>query len=225
MTSKKPLGLRPVLLVAAALAAGAIVGAAAVYVKGMGSGNGRAVQADLTTPTGAECPITPVRKAALAAAAKGEVAAMAVADPPRQLDVLSFKGPDGKDRSLSDFSNKRLLLNIWATWCFPCREEMPALDRLQKAKGGNDFEVVAINIDTGGDEKPKTFLSETGIKSLGYYRDSSMGVFNALKKEGLAMGLPVTLLIDEKGCVLGSMNGPAKWDSADAAALIEAAAK
>lgn len=224
MTSKKPFGLRPVLLVAAALAAGAIVGSAAVYVKGMGSGNGFA-PAEKTAGLGAECPIAPARKTALAASAKGEVAAMTIAETPRMLDGLSFKGADGRDRSLKDFGGKTVLMNIWATWCFPCREEMPALDRLQNARGGQDFEVVAINIDTGGDEKPKTFLAETGIKSLGYYRDSSMGVFNALKKEGLAMGLPVTLLIDEKGCVLGSMNGPAKWHSPDAAALIEAAAK
>lgn len=224
MTSKKPVGLRPVLLIAAALAAGAIAGSAAVYVKGMGSGNGIA-QPQKVAGLGADCPIAPAKKTALGAAAKGEVAAMTIADQPRTLDGLSFKGPDGRDRSLKDFGGKTVLMNIWATWCFPCREEMPALDRLQNARGGNDFEVVAVNIDTGGDEKPKAFFSETGIKSLAYYRDSSMGVFNALKKEGLAMGLPVTLLIDGKGCVLGSMNGPAKWDSPDAAALIEAAAK
>ncbi len=100
---------------------------------------------------------------------------------------------------------------------------MPALNSLQKALGGDRFEVVAINIDTGGDDKPKTFLDEVGVHELGYYRDASMGVFNTLKKEGLAFGLPATLLLDEKGCLIGSMNGPAAWDSEDAKSLIRAA--
>jgi thiol-disulfide isomerase/thioredoxin len=114
-----------------------------------------------------------------------------------------------------------VLLNLWATWCVPCREEMPALNALQAAKGSDRFEVVAINIDTGGDEKPKAFLDETGVHQLAYYRDSSMGVFNALKKEGLAFGLPVTLVLDKKGCLIGSMNGPAAWDSDEAKALVD----
>ncbi|MCJ7999774.1 TlpA family protein disulfide reductase [Rhizobium cremeum] len=125
--------------------------------------------------------------------------------------------------TLADFSGKTVLLNLWATWCVPCREEMPALDALQKAEGNDKFQVLAINIDTGSAEKPKTFLSEIGVNALGLYRDSSMGVFNEMKKEGLAFGLPVTLLIDAKGCLLGSMNGPAAWDSEDAAKLVRAA--
>jgi len=83
--------------------------------------------------------------------------------------------------------------------------------------------VVAINVDRGGDEKPKAFLEETGIKSLAYYRDSSLGVFNELKTRGLALGLPVTLLVDEDGCLLAHMNGPAEWASEDAKRLIRAA--
>ena len=116
-----------------------------------------------------------------------------------------------------------VVVDIWATWCVPCREEMPALNTLQKTLGGDRFEVVAINIDTGDDEKPKTFLDETKVHDLTYYRDASMGVFNTLKKEGLAFGLPVTLLMDEKGCLISAMNGPAAWDSEDAKALINAA--
>ncbi len=109
-----------------------------------------------------------------------------------------------------------MLVNLWATWCIPCREEMPALNRLQAEKGNRNFEVVAINIDTGSDEKPKNFLVDTGVDKLGFYRDSSMGVFNAFKKEGLAFGLPVTLILDKQGCLIGSMNGPAAWDSPQA---------
>jgi len=106
-----------------------------------------------------------------------------------------------------------------------CRagRKLPALNALQEAEGSDKFQVVAINIDTGAVDKPKAFLEEIGVDSLGLYRDSTMGVFNTMKKEGLAFGLPVTLLIDGKGCLLGAMNGPAAWDSKDAMALIKAA--
>ncbi len=105
----------------------------------------------------------------------------------------------------------------------PLPGEMPALDNLQMAYDAKDFEVVAINIDTGEDDKPRAFLDEIKVTSLAYYRDPSMANFSAMKKQGLAFGLPVTALVDAKGCLLGSMNGPAKWDSADARALIDAA--
>jgi len=185
----------------------------------MGSGNGG--EGSLVASAGAcEGAVTKVKS--VAAFSKGEVAAMVAAEPPRPLD-LSFKGPDGQDLKTADFAGKTVLLNLWATWCGPCREEMPALNTLQKEMGGADFEVVAVNIDTGSDEKPKAFLAEYGVDALGYYRDSSMGVFNALKKEGLAFGLPVTLVMDKQGCLISAMNGPAAWDSPDAKALIAAA--
>src|SRR5690606_27725209 len=149
-------------------------------------------------------------------------AMMSVAEH-RRLPGLAFDGPDGKPKTIADFAGKTLLVNLWATWCVPCREEMPALNALQKELGSDRFEVVAINIDTGDDEKPKAFLTETAVDDLAYYRDASMGVFNTLKKEGLAFGLPVTLLMDDKGCLLSAMNGPAAWDSDDAKALIRAA--
>jgi thiol-disulfide isomerase/thioredoxin len=121
---------------------------------------------------------------------------------------------------MAGLSGKTVLLNLWATWCAPCRHEMPALNQLQAEEGGADFEVVAINVDTGSDEKPKRFLEETQVDALGYYRDATMGVFNELKRRGLALGLPVTVLIDGDGCMLAHMNGPAEWASADAKALI-----
>ena len=124
---------------------------------------------------------------------------------------------------LSNTGGKTVLLNLWATWCFPCREEMPALDALQKEAGSDTFEVIAVNVDTGDDVKPKKFLVETGIDTLGYYRDNTLGLFNDLKKRGLALGLPVTLLIDSEGCLLAHMNGPADWAGEDARRLIAAA--
>ncbi len=217
MTEKRPLGLPSAKLVAIAAVAGILAGAAAVYVKQTMSGNG-----EVAAET-AQCQGTVQKAEALKSFTTGQVAAMVAASPPRVIDGLSFKDASDKEVTLADFSGKTLLLNLWATWCVPCREEMPALDALQKAEGNDKFQVLAINIDTGSAEKPKTFLSEIGVNALGLYRDSSMGVFNEMKKEGLAFGLPVTLLIDAKGCLLGSMNGPAAWDSEDAAKLVRAA--
>jgi Thiol-disulfide isomerase and thioredoxins len=216
MTNKRPLGLPSARLIVIAAVAGLIAGAVAVYVRSGGSGNGEVAGA------AGSCEGTVELARTVDEFARGEVAAMAAATSPRLID-LSFKGPEGQDLKTGDFAGKTVLLNLWATWCGPCREEMPALNNLQKEMGGEDFEVVAVNIDTGSDEKPKAFLAETGVDSLGYYRDSSMGVFNTMKKEGLAFGLPVTLILDKRGCLVSAMNGPAAWDSPDAKALITAA--
>lgn len=202
-----------------AAVAGITAGAVAVYVRSMGSGNG---MDGLTTASAGQCEGAAELAKSVSAFSKGEVAAMAAAQPPRPLQ-LAFKGPEGKDMTLADLNGKTVLLNLWATWCVPCREEMPALNALQSSMGGNDFEVVAVNIDTGSDQKPRNFYQDYKIDKLAFYSDSSMGVFNAVKKEGLAFGLPATLILNKKGCLIGAMNGPAAWDSEDAKALITAA--
>ncbi len=155
--------------------------------------------------------------------AKGEVAAMAIASKPQPLPDYSFTGPDGAPVSVASFKGKTTLLNLWATWCVPCRAEMPALDRLQAALGSDAFQVVAVNVDTSRLDRPKTFLAETGVKSLTYYADPKANVFFEMKQTGKALGLPTTLLVGPDGCQIGLMNGPATWDSADAKALISRA--
>ena len=155
--------------------------------------------------------------------AKGEVAAMNIAAKPRPLPDYAFKGPDGAPIKLSAFKGKTTLLNIWATWCVPCRAEMPALDKLQESFAGNNFEVVAINVDTTRLERPKAFLAESGVKSLTYYGDPKADIFFEMKQAGKALGLPTTILIGTDGCQIGMMNGPAAWDGADAKALISRA--
>lgn len=209
-------------LILLAAAAGAIAGAVAVYVSETPSGNNAQPVAASVAATSEDkaCALKADKARTLASAAVGEVAAMLPADPPQSLKGLSFNGPDGKPMTLADRAGKTLLVNLWATWCAPCRAEMPALDALQKEMGSDKFEVVAINIDTGDDTKPKKFLTETGVATLGYYRDATMGVFEDLKKRALALGLPVTLLIDGEGCLLANMNGPAEWASDDAKKLI-----
>ena len=178
--------------IAGAVAVLVILGAlAAVYVNGAGSGNTSAGLASVDA--GGTCSGSVALAQAIQPFARGQVAAMASASEPKALTSLAFNSPDDENMSL---------------------------DELQAQMGGENFEVVAINIDTGDDVKPKKFLDEIGVESLGFYRDNTMGVFNDLKKEGLAFGLPVTLLVDEKGCLIANMNGPAHWSSDDAKTYI-----
>jgi hypothetical protein len=100
---------------------------------------------------------------------------------------------------------------------------MPALGRLQAELGGDDFEVVAVNVDVGDPERAKAFLEDIAVTSLGFYSDPSLGVFNALKGRGHAFGLPATILIDDEGCGIGVLSGPAAWDSDEATSFIRAA--
>ncbi len=215
--------------IAVAMAAGALAGAVAVYVSGGLPGN-MPQPAAVAGASGAAatagdkaCAAQAERARMVAAAATGQVAALLPADPPQSLAGLAFNGPDGKPMTLAERAGKTILLNLWATWCAPCRAEMPALDALQREAGGDDFEVMAINVDTGDDIKPKKFLEETQIASLAFYRDNTLDLFNDLKRRGLALGLPVTLLIDRQGCLLSHMNGPAEWSGEDARRLISTA--
>jgi thiol-disulfide isomerase/thioredoxin len=152
----------------------------------------------------------------------GEIAALTLALRPQPLPELSFSGPEGASASLADFKGRTILFNLWATWCVPCRQEMPALDRLQGLLGSKDFAVVAVNIDTARLDRPKAFLEEIGVKNLSFYADSSAAVLQALKREGRVLGLPTTILVGKDGCEIGTLAGPAQWDSQDALALLKA---
>ncbi len=200
---------------AVALLALLAAGAGLLYVKGGQSGKKEAATACLTTQKAA---------GGLAPLAKGEVAAMSIAAEPELMADLAFQDADGKPKTLADFKGKTILLNIWATWCVPCRQEMPALDRLQKQAGSDKFEVVTINVDTSRLDRPKAFLNEIGVKSLAYYADPKADIFFQLKQTGKVLGLPTTFLVDPAGCQIGLMSGPAAWDSADGQALIAKAA-
>ena len=194
--------------------AGLAVGLAAVY--GI---------ATLTGNAGGDAACRPAVELAnkLAPLAHGEVAAVKVANSPLKLPKLAFQDAAGKPLSLANWHGRTVLLNLWATWCVPCRKEMPALDALQQRLGSPDFEVVAVNIDTRDPDKPKAFLRELGISKLAYYADSTAKTFQDLKAVGRAFGMPTTLLIDRQGCELGSIAGPAEWASEDAVKLIQAA--
>ena len=169
------------------------------------------------------CPATSKALAAkLAPLAKGDAGAVAIAGEPRAALPLAFERADGGKTSLADFRGRAVLLNLWATWCAPCRAEMPALDKLQADAGGDAFEVVAVNVDTARLERRAAFLDGVGVKTLARYADPSGDAFETLRRDGKALGLPVSLLIDKQGCEVGAVSGPLKWDSADAIALIGA---
>jgi thiol-disulfide isomerase/thioredoxin len=159
----------------------------------------------------------------IAPLAKGEVAAVTPASKPLLVPDLVFQDATGAPKKLSDWRGRTILLNLWATWCVPCRKEMPALDELQAKLGGEDFQVVAVNIDTRDLDKPKIWLKEAGITSLGYYSDEKAKIFQDLKLIGKAFGMPTTMLIDKAGCEIGTIAGPAEWASDDAVRLIRAA--
>jgi len=159
----------------------------------------------------------------LAPLARGEVAAFVVAERTLRVPQLAFRDAGGKERHLADWQGRTVLLNLWATWCVPCRKEMPALDALEQKLGGPSFAVVAVNIDTRDPEKPRAWLKEIGINRLGYYADPTARVFQDLKTVGRAPGMPTTLLLDPSGCEIGAMAGPAEWASEDAVKLISAA--
>lgn len=152
-----------------------------------------------------------------AAPVQGAMSEFQVADRPVEVPELAFVGAGGERLSLADFRGRVVLLNLWATWCAPCVEEMPALDRLQAARGGRDFEVIALSLDRGGRDQVAPFLEKLGIRNLGVYLDPPGTAMGTLGPRGL----PTSILIDREGREVGRLEGAAEWDSPDASSLIE----
>jgi thiol-disulfide isomerase/thioredoxin len=131
--------------------------------------------------------------------------------PPKPMPELRFNDADGKGHTLADFRGKVVLLNIWATWCEPCREEMPALDRLQAKLGGERFEVLALSVDQQGPAIARRFYARVGIKALALYIDPTAKAAFTVD----AAGLPASLLVDRQGREIGRHLGAVKWDEPD----------
>ena len=216
MPTPRPAVTRRIPLAISAVVVGALIGFAAVY--GFG-----AFRRGPAGDSACNKAVDLARK--IAPLAHGEVAALTMATSPLRLPDLAFWDADGKPRKLSDWRGRTVLVNLWATWCVPCRKEMPALDSLQTRLGGTDFEVVAINIDTRDPEKPKNFLKEANLTRLGYFSDPKAKVFQDLKMIGRALGMPTSVLVDAQGCEIGTIAGPADWASDDAVKLVTAAVK
>jgi thiol-disulfide isomerase/thioredoxin len=207
-------------------------GFAAVYVTLGGPDNARpAIVA--SSPTGAPgmtAPATtatqtgePANAAPSAGVAQprlnaGEVAGFVFKKQPEPLDTVAFVDGKGQSRTLADWKGRVVLLNLWATWCAPCRKEMPGLARLQKTLGSDKFEVVALAVDRAGLDAAAKYLGSIDAKDLALYVDATARAVAPLK----AVGMPTTLLIDREGREIGRLTGPAEWDSADAQRLIQA---
>jgi thiol-disulfide isomerase/thioredoxin len=176
-----------------------------------------------SNPADAACQAAVNTAKRIAPLVHGEVAALSPAQAPFRLPDLAFKDAQGRDVMLADWRGRGVLLNLWATWCVPCRREMPALDALQAILGGPDFQVVAVNIDTRDPQKPLAFLKDVGVTHLAYYSDPSARVFEDLKAAGKAFGMPTTVLVDRSGCEIGTMAGPAEWASDEGVKLVHAA--
>ena len=210
----RPAATRRIPIAIAAVVIGAAIGFAGVY--GIGS-----FRRNATGDPACRGAVELARK--IAPLAHGEVAALTMATAPLRLPDLAFEDADGKPKKLSDWRGRTVLVNLWATWCVPCRKEMPALEGLQTRLGGENFEVVAINIDTRDPEKPKNFLRDAHLTRLGYFSDEKAKVFQDLKAIGRALGMPTSVLVDGQGCEIATISGPADWDSDDAIRLIKAA--
>jgi thiol-disulfide isomerase/thioredoxin len=207
ITPRRRFGVLAIIGVLAALAAGAVL-------YGIAPPAGKAADA-CAAPSKALA-------ARLAPLATGELAALTIASEPRLAPALAFEREDGGKITLADFRGRAVLLNLWATWCAPCRAEMPTLDRLQAAAGDKSFAVVAVNVDTARLERRGAFLDSIGVKSLQRYADPSGDAFQVLRRDGKALGLPVTMVIDRDGCEIGAVAGAANWNSPEAQALVGA---
>jgi thiol-disulfide isomerase/thioredoxin len=155
--------------------------------------------------------------AALLAVAQEAPKNFVMHETPKALPTVNFEDDKGVARNLAEFRGKFVLLNVWATWCAPCRREMPALDRLQTELGAADFAVVALSIDRGGIEPVRKFYADVGLQNLPLYIDSS----SRAPRELNAIGVPTTLLIDREGRELGRLAGPAEWDAPEMVRFLE----
>lgn len=138
--------------------------------------------------------------------------------PTAAAPAARFTDAAGAARTLADWRGRMVLVNLWATWCAPCRREMRSLDNLQARLGGKDFDVLALNTDADDATKVKAFYQRFGVKELATYLDPGKAAYKALG----AVGTPTNILIDCHGRELGRLEGAARWDSDEAVLLIRA---
>ena len=205
------------------LSGGALIGvgiaiATAVWVSNGGGGQNSSAEPTLYAAS-------PAIETAIDAAAQGELAAFRATAKGEGYPEISFVSDAGETVGFDHFEGKVTLVNFWATWCAPCRAEMPALDALHAKYQDQGFQVATINLDAGDDgiAKAKAFMDEVGLKNLPLHADPTFAAFEVLKARGTALGLPATILLGPDGHEWGVLAGPAEWNTEDAHALIETA--
>lgn len=137
---------------------------------------------------------------------------------PEVLPDFTLGTLEGPPRSLSSFEYDSLIVNFWATWCAPCREEMPSLEALQRQFGSDQFEVVTLATGRNSPQAIRRFFEEIGVENLSMYRDINQQIARQMS----VMGLPITLVIDPQGREIARLMGDAHWDSPEAFAFFEA---
>lgn len=169
-----------------------------------------------------QCAAQPLKAQVIDSAAVGNLAALNGTGTGRGYADLAFFDAAGKSKTIADFAGKKLLVNFWASWCLPCREEMPALQAISAKYASDKFELLTLNLDIGesGIEKAKKFLAD-GNLTLPLY-PTPFQAFQNLQQQAVTVGLPTTILLDEKGCELGVLQGPAAWDTPDGYAVLDA---
>jgi thiol-disulfide isomerase/thioredoxin len=211
--TRGPLDSGPVLYILAAAIA-AIAGFGAVSMAVMVAKQGAAPERTATVQnTGGNL------AASSAQDGQGGMTKLVIADSPKPVEPVAFQDEAGQPKSLADWKGKVVLVNLWATWCAPCKLEMPSLSRLQAQLGGTDFTVVPISLDRQGVELPRKFLASNNLGNLPLLIDPSGGLAGKLG----AIGLPATLILDREGREVARLLGPAEWDSEPAQAVIRAA--
>ena len=196
----------------------AAVGFGAVYVMARAADNAVPVAPAPISSGTVVAQAAPPPAFALNPLSQGEMVKFVFRREPEALPDIAFVDGTGAARSLKDFKGKFVLLNVWATWCLPCRKEMPALDRLQAALGSDRFEVVALAVDRAGVEAARKFMDGIKVANLRLYVDPTGKLNGPLK----VIGMPTTILINAEGREIGRLLGDAEWDSEDAKKLIKA---
>ena len=177
---------------------------------------------NVSPPQATECPAQPEKAAAVDAAATGELAALNGTGKGRGYAAMALTDAAGRALTVADFKGKKLLVNFWASWCIPCRAEMPALDGLAQKYNSEEFMVLPVNTGAAEPEKATAFLAQGNWANLPLYVDPGWAAYKHLQREAVTVGLPVTLLLDENGCEIGVLQGPAEWDTPDGERVIGA---
>jgi thiol-disulfide isomerase/thioredoxin len=174
-----------------------------------------------STPQANDCPAQPEKAAAVDSAATGELAALNGTGKGRNYATMVVTDSEGADLRISDFAGRKLLINFWASWCIPCRAEMPALDAIALKYNSDRFIVLPVNTGEAEPGKAEAFLAEGKWTHLPLYVDPDWAAYKRMQREAVTLGLPVTLLLDENGCEIAVLQGPAEWNTPDGHRVIE----
>ncbi len=166
------------------------------------------------TPAAAD--LSAAEVAALKESRSGDMKKLIIHAEPRPRLETAFRTVRDTTRTFADFGGKVMVVNFWATWCPPCRKEMPSIDRLNAAISGDDFGVITISLDRADVEKIETFFMSINVETLDIYREPTLRIGT----EGGLLGLPITLILDREGREVARLQGEAEWDAPEAQQMI-----